>query len=164
MKKTREFRPSRINFLDLCLILLFLFCLLGGLWRRYTLRAAEREAETEFLMLAELADVHPALADCLSVGEDLYLASGEYYGRITGIEVLPAKTWLLSDGVYREAVLDPSKHCRLVLEIGFSGSTSRGVALYEGRISVPLGSYLTLYSERAELAAQVQQITQRPLS
>ena len=51
-------------------------------------------------MLVRVEASDAALFECLSLGEPLYLASGEYYGVLAAIDSSPAEIALLEDGVF----------------------------------------------------------------
>ena len=124
---------KRGNLLDLFLIFLLLFSLLGALFRWDSLRhSSSKEQSERLLAVLILRTVDPHVAECLSEGEGVYRASGEYFGELVKKETRPAGVMCIEDGVLVEGEWDASLFCDLYLTFSFSGGRVGDRTLHKG--------------------------------
>ncbi len=154
--KKRFFSRRRGSILDLLLILLFLLALFGGLWRWQSGTVDQGADWRTYRVQARMTGIAPAVADCLQLGESLYLASGEYFGRLEDMQRVPTEVQLLSGGVYYSGAWDPADRCDLIVTVSFRGTENRDGPLREGRHVILRGERLTLYAAAAALELTVQ--------
>ena len=92
-------REKRGSILDLFLIFLVLLCAVGGLLRWRQLRVGEGMTVTSaYTVTAVAQQVDPRVAECVSVGEPVYLENGTFFGKVTAKSNQPSRVSLLSDG------------------------------------------------------------------
>ena len=152
MEKTQEKRGS---ILDLFLIFLLLLCILGALLRWDSLRKDARLPLTQYTLTIDTETLARESAECLTVGEQLYTASGEAFGEVTALEYLPAEVTLSSLGHYYRGAWDRTERCVLRVRVTIEANLRDGVLLYRGKTPLAVGAPLELYSERMRLAACV---------
>lgn len=143
---------KRIGILDFFLIFLLLLSALGIFLRRQAIQKSGLATEQQhFLMQATVYGVTPEFLDCIDKGETVYFASGEAYGTVTDMQILPAQTDLLEDGVCYSGEWELSERCNVWFEISFYGTAGRDCPLWHGTRAVLVGQKMELYSERALL-------------
>ncbi len=145
----------RLNGTDYFLILLLLCCAVGSVWRVWDLRSGERATDGEYELLAEWKNVDKRTADCLSVGETLYTASGERFGRVSAVTASPAVLTVLVGGEIYQAQPVESGRLDLFVTVQFEGGKRGGVILHAGSTPLAVGESLRLYSERCELSCKI---------
>lgn len=156
----KQKKGARGSLLDLFLIFLFLFCLLGVLFRRETLRRDEKvDGTTELLAVMEVSAIDPRMLDALSEGELLYRDSGEPFGVLIAIDASPTSITLIENGVAITGEWDPSVRCDLRLTVSFFGTEKEGRVLHGGTRPLSVGQSLTCYSERAALQLRILQFS-----
>jgi len=158
-----ERASRRGNPLDLFLVFLILFSVLGAFFRWYSLRQIQAE-ETDDVLVAEivLRDADPHVAECLTVGERVWRASGEYFGELIEVAIRPSRITRVEGGVSVEGEWDPRLRCDLYLSVRFSGRAARGRILHGGTQPLSVGQNMTLYTERAELRSLIVKL--QPMS
>ena len=141
--------PRRGSILDLFLIFLFVLCLLGVFFRWYELHGQQSSVELQELSVyAVLPDIDPRVAGSLEVGEALYNASGEYFGRVLEVKLLPARVTMLHEGKHYSGTWDEGVRGTLELRIGFSGSKTQGRVLWHGTRELLVGERIELFGAR----------------
>ena len=151
----------RAGFLDLSLIFLILFGVLGVLLRWHTVRQSSgMDAKREFAVSAILVGMDPRVSECLDVGDALYLLSGEQVGQIGFVETQPSEIVLVQNGQCYQGDWDPTLRCDIVVDFFVPGEMREGKLLYGGRTPLSVGQTLTLYTARAELRLSILNISQ----
>ncbi len=151
-------RRRRGSIIDLLLILLAFLCVSGLVWRTQ-MRRDEEDMTREVLLYAVMSEVHPSVADMLSMGDAVYNAAGEYCGTLVSVRREPSRVLLVSMGAYVEGVWDMDERIDLYLELSVSATpAANGVLLHGARIAT--GAALPpLYTERCRLYASVYNMT-----
>ena len=150
-----EKKAGRGNLLDLFLIFLLLFSLLGALFRWDSLRQSNGGESERLLAVLVLRAVDPCIAECLREGEGGYRVSGEYFGELVAKAIRPSGVTCIEDGVWVEGEWDSSLFCDLYLTFSFLGRRVGSRVLHSGTQPLSVGQSITLYTERAELHATV---------
>lgn len=140
---------------DRFLILLFILCLLATGIRVWSLQAGGRGELSEFSVLLEWRDVDARTAACLSEGEALYTAAGEYYGVVEGLELLPAQWEVVQNGEVLRLSLPLEERCNVRLRVRVQGREENGAFLRGGFQALAMGERIKLYSERCEIAVLI---------
>ncbi|MBQ2734825.1 MAG: DUF4330 family protein [Clostridia bacterium] len=150
MRTKKSTRKGSI--LDLFLIFLLIFSILGIVLRYREMKQLSAKNEMrEYVVLAVMEAIDPHVVECLQIGEELFTAAGEKWGRVASISRSPAKASLISDGKIVPGVWDGDRKCDLLVEIVFEGSENGGVVLQNGKAAILVGQNWTLYSERTVL-------------
>ena len=147
-------KERRGNVLDLFLILLLVFSILGVI-ARYREVGMTVDASTEGELVLRVESTDAALSECLTVGEELYLVSGAYYGELVGIESARARISLLEGGSFFEGEWDENGPREFTLTVKVMGSVKSGVFYHLQREALLVGSTLTLYGERAVIGGKI---------
>ena len=148
-------RGRRGNVLDLFLILLLVFSLVSVIGR-FGGGEGSRGEVTEGVVSVQVDSCDASLFECLSVGEALYLASGEYFGELEGIEVTPASVTLLEDGVFFVGTWDGDGPRRFVFSIRVAGRVREDVFYRAEHEALLSGLPVVLYGERAVIRGTVR--------
>lgn len=139
------------NLLDLSLILLLVFCLLGvGLRQRMQKTGTGEETRGPHRVTVLLERLPAEWPSCVEVGERLYFADGTPFGELLTMTVLPAEELLVVGEGEVSIPWGEELLCSVRAELLVTGAWQDGVLLREGAYALPLGSQLTLYSSRAE--------------
>ncbi len=151
---------KRGSILDLFLIFLFLLCIVGGLLRLRELHVQNAPVATAPHTLTVVAPrIDPQTADCIAVGELVYTESGMPFGRVTAMEMLPAKVTLADGGAYVEGEWDAELFVELTLEIEVEAlQNGRGI-LHHATTPLSVGESLTLCTERTALRVSLYKIS-----
>lgn len=156
---TSEQKRRRGSILDLVLIFLLILSVLGIAFRWQQLKGMTAQVQyKEYRLSGQIRSLDPAVLECITDGEALYNASGEYFGQIGSVRATPSRVRLFSNGVYQEAEWDPEQQIDLAVEILFDGTERDGRILWRGRGEVMVGQALTLYSEYATLHLRVHSV------
>lgn len=156
MKQKKAMRGS---LLDLFLVFLLLFCVLGAFLRRQSLRRDEEintvtELHAEMLLHA----VDPRMIGALSPGETLYRESGEAFGVLVSVEQGPTPITLTENGVSITGEWDESICCDLRLTVAFFGVETSERVLHGGTHPLSVGQSVICYGERAALQLKILRI------
>ena len=153
----RQGAKGRGSVLDLFLILLFSFCLVGAVLRYRDLRRGEGEdSRAPYLITAVVREIPTETAACIEAGEELYTVEGELYGVVRSVSSAPTRWHLVSNGAYYEGVWPEEWVCDLTLTVAVPGSESGGVLLREGRWPLLTGQRTVLYSNRGQWTAEIR--------
>ncbi|MBE6589296.1 MAG: DUF4330 family protein [Ruminococcaceae bacterium] len=147
-------KERRGNVLDLFLILLLAFSLIGVIGRMAE-GGVSSAAEEEALIDIYVPATEARLFECLEIGETLYLGSGEYYGVLTEIGVFPAQVRLEKDGRVYLGAWDADGPKDLVFTVRVKGAFRDAVFHREGRESLLVGDGVSLYGTRAHISGRV---------
>lgn len=150
-------RRARVgNLLDLSLILLLVFCLLGvGLRHRMQKNGEQALVEEDFRVTLLLEGLPAEWPHCVKVGETLYLGDGTPFGELLSCVSEPSSVRLLLDGELRHVAWEEGELCDVRAEVLVCGRERDGLLLRAGGQALPVGGRLTLYSARAEWKATV---------
>lgn len=151
-------KERRGNALDLFFILLLVFSLLGVIGRLGETGSAVYE-ESEAIMLVRVEASDAALFECLSLGEPLYLASGEYYGEVAAIDSAPAKITLLEDGVFLLGEWDEDGPRDYLISVKTKGAWKGSSFFRSERDILLVGAQVTLYGERAVIKGRTVEVS-----
>ena len=151
-------KERRGNALDLFLVLLLVFSLLGVIGRLGDTDSAAYE-ESEAIMLVRVEASDAALLDCLFVGEPLYLASGEYYGELAAIDSSPAKITLLEDGAFLSGEWDADGPRDYLVSVKTKGAWKGSSFFRSERDILLVGADVTLYGERAVIRGRTVEVS-----
>ncbi len=150
-------RRIRFRILDLCLVLLVVSSTVGTALRWWDLRApTESEEEASVTLFA--SGLAPETADCVAVGELLYRADGEVWGRIRAIDKSPTRVTLESGGHFYTGEWDPATKCDLTLTVTASGHWDGALFLQGGIRALLPGAEETVYSLRAAFPVKLLRI------
>ncbi len=150
----------RAGFLDLFLIFLIFFGVLGILLRWHTVRqSAEMETKQEFTISAILVGVDPRVSECIGTADTLYTLSGERLGQINSLETRPSAILLVQNGECYRGEWDHTLRCDILVDFSVLGELHEGRLLYGGRMPLSIGQNLVLYTERAELRLCILRIS-----
>ena len=160
MKHTHTEKKRHGSVLDIFLVFLLLFSVLGIFLRSHSLKSLSASEEMrKYVAFAVMESVDPRLFDCLEVGEPVFTAAGETWGRVSGVSRTPAKTSVQgNDGAIVQGVWEETRRCDLLVEILFEGNDSAGRVLQNGKTAVLAGQRVTLYSHRVMLSLRILKI------
>ena len=140
---------KRMNAADWFLLLLALLSVSGILIRFWGLRNRSDEELQEYAVVVRWENVDVRTVSCLQVGDILYTAGGERFGRVLSISSAPAEVELISGGtVYR---LPSEARMDVTVELAVLGRLSNGQFLKGGTDALAVGQERKLYSALAEL-------------
>lgn len=146
---------KRLNTTDRFLVVLLALCLLAVGARVWSLRGDSSENVETLEVLVVWREIDARTAECLSVGERLYTAAGEYYGTVADIEYLPVEKSLWQNGELWHYEMPIEEICDVRLTLRLEGRSDNGIFLRNGTESVGVGESKTLYSERCEISCVV---------
>lgn len=147
----------RGSVLDLFLVLLLSFCLVGAILRHREKRDEGLDnAISPYLVTAVATDIPRETAECLGAGEVLYTVEGEKYGVVTSVESHPARWRVISNGVWYEGDWPEEERCDLTVTVELQGSESGGALLRQGRWPLLTGQRTVLYSNRGQWSLEIR--------
>lgn len=158
-EERREKAFERGNLLDLFLILLLLFCVIGAGLRQRALQNGREDFLTQEYSVILLLEKQPSdWLDCVEIGETLYLPDGTPFGSLRAISPSPCQELLPSaDGTH--VVWEDGTLLDVRAEILVRGHIRDDVFLREEGQALLLWSRQTFYSERAEWKVTVIKIS-----
>lgn len=141
----------RLRLTDFFLILLFLLCVAGVVFRVWDLNDRAPEESVPFAVAAEWRNADVRTAACLREGDVLYTAAGEIFGTVTSVTGTPARVRLREGGALYEGVYPDDTRCDLRLTVQVNGRLSGGILLRDGTREVNAGQVYRLYSDLVEI-------------
>ena len=157
MKKKKETGRHR-SMLDLFLILMLTVCLVGGGVRAYGLRTGESPMEQSLLLELQSNGVDGQTAECVTVGDLLYLQDGTLFGTVREVSSLPLAVTLIANGSSYQGEWELSRRCRIQITVECAGSMRDGMFLLLGKIPMGVGEPLSLIGARSELIYRIQAV------
>ena len=97
-------------------------------------------------------------ADCIEIGETLYTADGNAFGRVIDVIRAPSRIYLYEDGKECVGEWDEQKYCDLTLLLEVEGTYDGAVFLQAGRYPVIMGKTVSLHGERVSLPWLVKEV------
>ena len=138
-----------MNAADWFLLLLAVLSVSGILLRFWGLRNRSDEELQEYAVVVKWENADGRTVSCLQVGDILYTAGGERFGRVLSISSVPAEVELVSGGnVYR---LPSETRVDVTVELAVRGRLSDGLLLKDGTDALAVGQERKLYSALTEL-------------
>ena len=150
---------KRFRAVDLFLILLTLFAVIGAFGRAGAFHANSSDAQKEYLVSAIWSDVDSRTVSCLQNGEWLYTNAGERFGQVTDIEISARETSIWDGGRRFSATFPKGTQEDVFLTVLVNGNVHEGVFLRENGRALLAGESYRLYSERVSLLLTVQAIS-----
>lgn len=144
-------RGRRFRLTDFFLILLFLLCAAGMVFRYWGMRSGTGEELKPYELTAEWRNEDYRTVSCLREGDLLYTAAGELFGEVISVETVPALVRLREAGVLYEGRLPENTRCDVRLTVRVMGRTTGGMLLRDGAHPVNAGESYTLYADLAEI-------------
>ncbi len=157
MKKKKETGRHR-SMLDLFLILMLTVCLVGGGVRAYGLRTGVTPMEESILIELQSNGVDGQTAECLTVGELLYLQDGTVFGTVKEVKSLPLAVTLIANGSSYQGEWELSRRCRVQITVECAGSMRDGMFLLLGKTPMGVGETISLIGARSELIYRIQKV------
>ena len=155
--KRKEEAKGRFNVLDLFLLFLTVLSVVAILLRQQAPKKDQREALALEVTL-RVQGLRKETLSCLSAGDLLYTAAGEYFGSVTQAEASVADVSLFSSGVFYSGVPEGAELFNLTVRVSVWGNQSGDVFLQDGKLPLLLGKELALYSELVALRAKVTEV------
>lgn len=156
MKRTHK---KRGNAFDVCLLLLFLFSIGGGIlrWHSFGERTLE---DAQALVTLKASALHAESAECLAVGEVLYTVDGEIWGRVRSIQKTPTPILMEHNGDRVSGTYAEDERCDLTVTAEITGTWREELFLRGGRDAILTGEIRELYSARMRLLGSVLLVTE----
>lgn len=154
MNDTKRFRA-----VDLFLILLALFAVVGVFRRAGVFHANASDAQKEYLVSATWSDVDCRTVSCLQNGEWLYTNAGERFGQIVSIETAPHEISIWEGGRRFSATFPNGTQEDVFLTVLVNGNVHEGVFLRENGRALLSGESYRLYSARASLTLTIETVS-----
>ncbi|MBQ1963671.1 MAG: hypothetical protein II369_06090 [Clostridia bacterium] len=152
-------KRGRGNLLDLFLILLLLFSVIGVGLRQHALQREQEELPKEaYCVTLLLKKVPSEWVECVSVGEVLYLSDGTPFGVLRELSCSPARESISTIGGTQSVLWEDGSYLEVSAKVIVQGRIREGVLLREGKYALLLWSRQTLYSTRAEWNVTVAEI------
>ena len=152
-------KRERGNLLDLFLILLLVFSVIGVGLRQHALQRERQVVEEERYFVTLLLKKVPAeWIDCVSVGETLYLPDGTSFGVLRTLSCRPAQEILSGNGGTQSVLWEDGTFLDVSAVVEVQGQVREGVLLRDGKYALLLWSRQTLYSARAQWQATVSEV------
>ncbi len=151
-------REHRGNLFDLLILLVIGFCILSGIGRFFETRTQANEREQTAIITVRIPETDALLTSCISVGESVYLASGELYGSVEDVTASPARAQVMSEDGFVVGAWEDGSLMDVEAEIRISGALGEIGFLRGGSAAVLVGQYLSLYTERAYLYGVVTKV------
>ena len=155
--KRKKKSKGRFNALDLFLLFLIVLSVAAIILRQQAPKKDQREALTLEVTL-RVQGLREETIDCLSVGDFLYTAAGEYFGSVTQIEASLAEVSLFFAGVFYSDIPEGAELFNLTVRASVWGNQSGDVFLQDGKLPLLLGKEIPLYSELVALRATVTEV------
>lgn len=150
---------KRFRAVDLFLILLALFAVVGVFRRAGAFHANASDAQKEYLVSATWSGVDVRTVSCLQNGEWLYTNVGEPFGQITEIEVAPHEISVWDGGKRFSETFPSGTQTDVFLTVAVKGNYHEDVFLRENGRSLLSGESYRLYSERTSMLLTVQSVS-----
>ena len=142
---------------DLFLILLLLFSLAGLGLRWWNRRQITDTALVPIELTLRMSAVPVEVAEQLASGDVLYAADGEEVGLLREIRREPSAIYEKKTEGYRRLELPADMAVDLVIRVALLGRPENGIFLLRGRVPLPIGAGVQLYTNTVELNATVVQ-------
>lgn len=150
MKMAKGHRGSVI---DVVLIFLLIALASSACLRLIDRHAESNKAQAASATLVLAVSALPSrVADCLFVGDTLYLPDGTPLGTLEAIEKHPARIMLENNGTFLIGSLEDTQ-CDLQLRVRVEGTFNGRTFFVDGRVAFPLGKAFTAYTDLAAVYA-----------
>ncbi len=151
-------RRRFLNPIDLCLILMLVFSILGICLRHRALHSTDEDVLQTAEIVLLMRNVDAETADMLTVGEPFYNAGGEQFGTLRQLSSVPAKVCLEENGTLYEGRWEDGSRVDVTLTVEVEGTDRTSGFLISGRTAVLKGQTIECYSDRAYVRALVREI------
>ncbi|MBQ8310604.1 MAG: DUF4330 family protein [Clostridia bacterium] len=139
---------------DLLLVLLLLAVVAGAALRLIDRNADGESRNEEAELVLSIESLSAPIADYLTAGDVLYTTDGTLFGELIAMESTPARVVLEQNGAFFVGTADDER-VDLRLSVRVQGVRNGNLFLLNGRISLPIGKVLTLYTDRVALHATI---------
>ncbi len=149
MNENEMTKRMRFRAMDLFLVMLVLFAVIGIARRAGAFRANAADTLRDYSVRAVWTDVDSRTVACLSKGETLYTNAGELFGTVLEVRSAPHKVVFRENGERVAAVYPPGTREDVYMTVAVRGGEHDGVILRENGKAILEGETYRLYSERA---------------
>lgn len=140
-------KRERLHLPDLFLLLLLICAISGAILRWLDLRSDGSVTDESGEILLRIEKIPLEVADCLAVGDALYLADATRFGTISNLDQIPARIVLEKDGEFLIGTLSDAVDLRVTVRV--RGIRQGSLFLRDGRFPLPRALVLDLYTDRA---------------
>ena len=143
---------SRLNVIDLTLLLLLALCLLSTFLRfRMLLDDGTDEGLADYFVVVRLEDLDASLADSLLAGERARLPDEEGEATIASTRVTDTDVTLIFGGVQYTGTWERDRRCDLLVTLAVRAREEGGVLYLDGRYTKALADSLTICTDRTKM-------------
>lgn len=146
------------NLLDLLILLAVGFGVICAIGRGLEAQKKEEGTGIEAIVTVRVTATEAYLPSVVTVGEEVFLASGEKYGELLFVRSSPARAEVEHSGEILVGEWETGELWDAEVMLRIRGDAGENGFLREGGVSVLVGQKLSLYTERAYIYGTVSEV------